>query len=56
MPDSTITLILCALTSLVVLAPYVVGVRPRSRREWQWIVLTLAFLFWMLGGFRGLRS
>ena len=36
--------------------PYVLGVRPRTRRQWLYLALTLAFLAWMLPLMASLRS
>jgi hypothetical protein len=36
--------------------PYALGVRPKTRRQWQYIVLTLAFLAWVLPLMVSLRS
>jgi hypothetical protein len=35
-------------TILIVVAPYVFGVSPRTRRQWFYIVLTLVFIAWIL--------
>jgi uncharacterized BrkB/YihY/UPF0761 family membrane protein len=32
------------------------GIRPRTRREWQYVTATLAFILWLLAGFAFLRS
>jgi hypothetical protein len=44
------------LVSLCVLAPYLVGVRPRRRKDWIVLTVTIAFLTWLLGGFVSVRS
>lgn len=31
-----------------VVAPYVLGVRPRTRRDWLALALIIAFLMWLL--------
>lgn len=31
-------------------APYALGVRPRTRRDWLALALTIAFLMWLLLG------
>jgi hypothetical protein len=28
--------------------PYLFGVRPRTRREWTYVAVTIAFLAWVL--------
>jgi hypothetical protein len=40
------------LVLLVVLmvAPYALGVRPRTRRDWFAVAVILAFLMWLLPG------
>ena len=32
------------------------GVRPRTRRHWMYLAITIAFLFWILAGMISLRS
>jgi hypothetical protein len=44
------------LVSLCVLAPYLLGIRPRGRKDWIWLTLTIAFLTWLLAGFTSVRS
>ena len=44
------------LAGLCLVGPYVLGVRPRSRRDWVYIALTLAFLAWLLPLMISLRS
>jgi hypothetical protein len=44
------------LVSLCVLAPYLLGIRPRRRKDWILLTLTIAFLTWLLGGFASVRS
>jgi len=39
-----------------VAAPYLLGVRPRSAREWLYVAITLAFLAWVLPLMVSLRS
>jgi hypothetical protein len=36
--------------------PYVLGVRPRSSRQWHYVSVTIAFLTWLLLGIASLRS
>src|SRR5438552_7427701 len=45
-----------ALIVACVLLPYVFGLRPRQRRDWNYITATLTFLTWLLAGFVFLRS
>ena len=42
-----LTWFLIALAACVI-APYVLGVRPRTRRDWTLIALTIAFAAWLL--------
>jgi hypothetical protein len=44
------------LAGICLMGPYVFGVRPRTRRDWVSVTLTLAFLTWLLVGFASLRS
>jgi hypothetical protein len=44
------------LVSICVIGPYVFGVRPRRRRDWLSVMVTLVFLTWLLAGFVSLRS
>jgi hypothetical protein len=39
-----------------VVGPYVLGVRPRSARDWTLIAITIAFMAWMLPLMVPLRS
>jgi hypothetical protein len=36
------------LVSVCIVAPYLLGVRPRSRQEWNQMAMTIAFLAWIL--------
>jgi hypothetical protein len=44
------------LVLVCVLGPYALGVRPRTRRQWQYVALTIAFLAWLLPLMASLRS
>jgi hypothetical protein len=44
------------LAVLCMIGPYLLGARPRSRRDWMYIALTLAFLAWLLPLMIALRS
>ena len=44
------------LTAICVAGPYVLGVRPRTRRQWFYLTVTLAFLAWILPLMSSLRS
>jgi hypothetical protein len=44
------------LAAACVAGPYVMGVRPRSPREWMYIATALAFLAWILPLMVSLRS
>jgi hypothetical protein len=39
-----------------VAAPYLLGVKPRTRRQWVYVAITLAFLAWVLPLMVSLRS
>lgn len=39
-----------------VAAPYLLGVKPRTRRQWLYVAITLAFLAWILPLMVSLRS
>ena len=39
-----------------VVAPYVMGVRPRHRRDWILVAITITFLAWLLIGFTSVRA
>jgi hypothetical protein len=43
------------LVGVCVLGPYVLGVPPRTRRQWLWIAITIAFLAWLLPMMASLR-
>lgn len=44
------------LTTFCVVGPYVLGVRPKTRRHWTYLALTIAFLALMLPLASSLRS
>ncbi|HEX2339537.1 MAG TPA: hypothetical protein VHI98_03575 [Vicinamibacterales bacterium] len=44
------------LAALCIAGPYVLGVRPKARREWLLVAVTLAFLAWLLALMVPLRS
>ena len=39
-----------------IVGPYVLGVRPKTRRDWLWLALVVAFLAWLLPLMTPLRS
>jgi hypothetical protein len=41
---------------VIVLVPYLAGVRPRRERDWFYLLVTIAFLTWLLLGLAALRS
>jgi hypothetical protein len=44
------------LVGVCIAGPYVLGVRPRTRRQWIYIALAIAFLAWVLPLAAPLRS
>jgi len=44
------------LASVCIIGPYMLGVRPRTRRHWVYVALTVAFLAWLLPLMISLRS
>lgn len=44
------------LTILCIVTPYLLGVRPETRRQWTLIAITIAFLTWVLPFMAPLRS
>jgi len=36
------------LLSMCIVGPYAFGVRPKTRRDWVFIAVTIAFIAWML--------
>jgi hypothetical protein len=44
------------LLGVCVVAPYLFGVRPRNRRQWTYLAVTIAFLAWLLPLMAALRS
>jgi len=44
------------LVAVCVFAPYLLDVRPRNRRQWLYLTLTIAFLAWLLPLMASLRS
>jgi hypothetical protein len=44
------------LASVCFAGPYLLGARPRSRRDWIYIAITLAFLAWLLPLMIAVRS
>jgi hypothetical protein len=45
-----------ALTAACIVGPYVLGVRPRTEREWMYIAVAIAFIVWILFFMASLRS
>jgi len=41
---------------LCILGPYVLGVRPKTRRDWTYIAITVGFIAWVLILMAPLRS
>ena len=44
------------LLAIILVIPYFAGVPPQSRRQWQYVLVTIAFLTWLLLGSTSLRS
>jgi hypothetical protein len=44
------------LLGVCIVGPYVLGVRPRTRRQWVGVAVTIAFLAWALPLMVALRS
>jgi hypothetical protein len=44
------------LVAVCIGGPYVFGVRPRSRAQWAWLAVTVAFLAWILPLMGSVRS
>jgi hypothetical protein len=44
------------IAAAAVATPYLLGVKPRTRRQWQYVAITLAFLAWVLPLMVSLRS
>jgi hypothetical protein len=44
------------LLGVCVVAPYAFGVSPRNRRHWIYLIVTIAFLAWLVLGMASLRS
>jgi len=36
------------LLAVCIVGPYVLGVRPRTKRQWTFIAVTIAFVAWVL--------
>ena len=45
-----------ALLFACIVLPYLLGVRPRGRRDWRFMVVVIAFLTWLLLGFTFVMS
>jgi hypothetical protein len=43
--------ICAALTAACIVLPYLLGVPPRTAREWAYLVATVTFILWLLAGF-----
>jgi hypothetical protein len=39
------------LVAICIAAPYAFGLRPKRRRDWIALTVTIAFLTWLLAGF-----
>lgn len=50
------TLWFSILLAVCVVGPYLLGVRPKTRRQWTIIAITLAFIAWLLPLMASLRS
>lgn len=44
------------LAAVCIVGPYLFGVRPRTRRQWTLVALTIALLAWLLPLMASLRS
>jgi hypothetical protein len=44
------------LVAICIAGPYVLHVRPKTRRQWLWVAITIAFLGWVLPLMVSLRS
>jgi len=44
------------ITALTIAAPYLLGAKPRTRRQWLYVVVTIAFLAWVLPFMASLRA
>ena len=44
------------LAGACIVLPYILGVRPKTRRDWVYLALTIAFLAWILPLMISLRS
>jgi hypothetical protein len=44
------------LVACCMLAPYLLGVRPKTRRDWILITAAITFLTWLLGGLTSVRA
>ena len=44
------------LAGACIVGPYILGVRPKTRRDWVYLALTIAFLAWILPLMISLRS
>lgn len=44
------------IAALTIAAPYLLGVKPRTRRQWFYVVVTIAFLTWILPFMASLRA
>ena len=44
------------LAVISVAGPYALGIRPRTRRHWLYLTVTLAFLAWILPLMSSVRS
>ena len=44
------------LVSVITIAPYVLGIPPRTPQQWRYVAITIAFLTWLLLGFASVRA
>jgi hypothetical protein len=56
MRDPLLTAVLLILVATLIALPHLAGTPIRSRRQWGWVLATLVFLFWLLGGFGTIRA
>jgi hypothetical protein len=49
--DWCILLVACCMV-----APYLLGIGPKTRRDWLLVTAAITFLTWLLGGFASVRA
>jgi hypothetical protein len=48
--------VLLILVAALIGVPYFLGISPKTRQQWSWMLAVLVFLLWLLGAIGTLRA